>query len=101
MRYKINYGPDDKRDKWGHTIKAAPVYSEYFDKYVEAEEAALQISKEHKKWTVCLYDTQGPADEDLPSTLWLMVSFEGGMKWPNENYTKALRKNNFKLKQLW
>ena len=91
MRYKISYGPDDKRDKWGHTIKAATIHSEYFNKYVEAEKVALQISKEHKKWTVNVFDTQGPVEEDLPDTLWLIVSFEDGIKWTNDNYTKACR----------
>lgn len=91
MRYKISYGPDDKRDRWGHTVKAATIYSKYFDKYIEAEKAALQISKEHKKWTVNIFDTQGPVEEDLPDTLWLIASFERGIKWTNDNYTKACR----------
>jgi len=98
MKYMIEYGPDDKRDRWGHTIKAAPVYKEYFSTQVEAEKTAMQISKEHKKWTVNVFDTQGPTDEDLPSTLWLMASFEGGIKWTNDNYTKALCKEDFTTK---
>ena len=96
MRYLIEYGPDDKRDKWGHTIKAAPVYTMSFDSHIEAEKVAMQISKEHKRWSVHLLDTQGPEDEDLPDTTWLMKSFEGGVCWKNDNYTKALRKSNFK-----
>ena len=91
----IEYGPDDKRDRWGHTIKAAPVYKECFSTQVEAENTAMQISKEHKKWTVCIYDTQGPEEEELPDTLWLIASFERGIKWANSNYTDALRKKNY------
>lgn len=94
----IDYGPNDKLDKWGHVIKAAPVYKMYFDEYTEAKKMALQISREHKKWTVCLYDTQGPEEEDLPDTLWLIVAFEHGMRWVNDNYTKALRKMNLTIK---
>lgn len=98
MRYMIDYGPNDKLDKWGHVIKAAPVYKDYFDKYSEAEKAAQQISKEHKKWTVCIYDTQGPEEEDLPDTLWLIAAYERGVRWDNDNYTKALRKKKFSIK---
>ena len=95
MRYMIEYGPDDKRDRWGHTIKAAPVYKMYFDNHFEAEKLAVQISMEHKKWTVCIYDTQGPEDEDLPgSTLWLMKAYERGEGYCNDNYTKALHRKN-------
>ena len=99
MRYKINYGPDDKRDRWGHTIKKATVYTQCFDSHIEAEEIAVQISREHKKWTVCIYDTQGPEDEDLPgNTLWLMVAYERGIRHENHNYTEALHKKNLGIK---
>lgn len=100
MRYMIEYGPDDKRDRWGHVIKAAPVYKMYFDSNTEAEKVAVQISREHKKWTVCIYDTQGPQeDEELPdSTLWLMVAYEGGIDDRNEHYTKALHKRDLGIK---
>lgn len=99
MRYKINYGPDDKRDRWGHTVKAATVYTEYFDSHIEAEEVAIQISREHKKWTVCIYDTQGPEDEDLPdNTLWLMAAYERGTRYENHSYTMALHKKNLNIK---
>lgn len=94
----IDYGPNDKLDKWGHVVKAAPVYKKYFDNQFEAEKTAVQISREHKKWTVCIYDTQGPEDEDLPDTLWLIAAFERGIKWTNDNYTKALHKKNFTIK---
>ena len=99
MRYKINYGPDDKRDRWGHTIKRATVYTQYFDSHIKAEEVAIQISREHKKWTVCIYDTQGSEDEDLPgNTLWLMAAYERGIRYENHNYTKALHKKNLGVK---
>lgn len=99
MRYMIEYGPDDKRDRWGHVIKAAPVYKMYFDSNIEAEKAAIQISREHKKWTVCIYDTQGPEDEELPdSTLWLMVSYERGRDYRNKHYTTALHNKELGIK---
>jgi len=92
MRYMIEYGPDDKRDRWGHVVKEAPVYKMYFDSSIEAEEAAVQISRKHKKWAVSAYDTQGPEDEG--NTLWLMVSYEKGIAYRNNHYTLALHKND-------
>jgi hypothetical protein len=48
---------------------------------------------------VCIYDTQGPEDEDLPgNTLWLMVAYEGGTRHENHNYTEALHKKNLGIK---
>ena len=90
MRYKIIYGPDDKRDRWGHTVKAAPIYTQYADTYIKAEEIAVKVSNEHKKWTVCIYDTQGPQEdsEDPQSSLWLIKAFEKGVAYENHEYTK-------------
>lgn len=92
MRYKISYGPDAKRDRWGHEVKAAPVYEMYFDSLLEAENAAMQISKEHKKWTVSIYDTQGPQEdpEDSQSNVWLIKSFERGKVYENPNYLYSI-----------
>ncbi len=96
MRYKITYGPDDKRDKWGHTIKAATGHVEYVGTLAKAEQLAVFISKAHKKWTVCVYDTQGPQEdpEDPMSSLWLVVAYEKGVAYRNANYTKAINNNH-------
>lgn len=93
MRYFVSYGPDDKRDRWGHTIEAAPIYNEYTDSYVEAENIAIRISKEHKKWDVHIYDTLGPIeDEEYPlDRLWCISSYKGGRKiFQNDNYHNDL-----------
>ena len=93
MRYKIEYGPDDKYDRLGHLKKAAPVYTDYADTNIEGETKALKISAQHKKWTVSLFDTCGPIEdpEDSNSTLWLICSYKGGKRiCTNNNYTHAL-----------
>lgn len=95
MRYKISYGPEDKINKWGYIIKAAPVYTKYANSDIEAEEIAMRISKEHKKWDVHIFDTKGPQDdpEDSISTLWLMKSYKKGtLVFENYEYYKTLNK---------
>lgn len=100
MRYLIEYGPDDKRNRWGYLVEAAPVYKQYTDSYEEAKEIASKISREHRKWTVSVLDTKGPQDdpeESASNETWLIFSCERGKIYYNENYMEVLHKTGLFL----
>lgn len=95
MRYKISYGPEDKRNKWGYLMESAPVYTRDAGSDTEAKEIAMKISNQYKKWDVNIYDTQGPQDdpEDPRSAVWLIASYKKGVLiFENNEYYKALNK---------
>ena len=96
MRYKVSYGPDDKYNRWGHLVKAAPVSSKYFDTSSKAEEVAKELTIKYKNWTANVFDMEGPQEdpEDSQSRLWLICSYKRGKKIDNTEYIKALFKTN-------
>lgn len=84
MRYKV----EKFRmlcDKWGHIISTER-YECLFETLQEALECAKSLKG--KKWTVNVYDMQGPIEdtEDSLSKVWLVCSFEKGTLYPNNNY---------------
>lgn len=72
-------------DKWGHIISTES-YECFFETLQEALECAKSLKG--KKWTVNIYDMQGPVEdiEDSLSRIWLVCSFERGTLYPNNNY---------------
>lgn len=89
MRYKIIWGKDDKRDKWGHFIASYPQHVEWASDNIEAECRALELSKSHKKYEIIIYDTEGPEFEG--GTTWFYAAYKGGKRIDsNPSYSSAL-----------
>ena len=85
-RFKIEYGPQPKLDKWGHYAKVQPpTYNEFFKTLDDAISKASEISKEHKKWCVNVLDIDCVYEDEEHTTM-LVVGYDKGVAWYNENY---------------
>ena len=98
MRYKIQYGKGPKLDRWGHYLPDQPKLHEVFTETLEeAKKKALEISLEHKKWDINVYDLQGPAlkeyDEEGQFSTWCVYGFTAGrLLMENDYYFQTIRK---------
>lgn len=94
MRFEIEYGKGPKLDRWGHYLPdQPPIHSVFVETLEEAKRIAFSISLEHKKWSVNVYDTQGPSlEEDTSTETWLVYGFEKGICMTNDDYFKTRRK---------
>ena len=94
--FKVTYGKGPKTNKWGYFLpkdQQPPTFERYFSNYNDALQFASEMGRLHKKWSVCMYDLNGPLlDEE--ATVWLVVSFEKGNPIFNSNYTEALERKS-------
>lgn len=85
-RFKIEYGKPPKTNKWGYYAKEQPpTYTESYDSLDEAVKRASEISKEHKKFYANVYDTDCTFEDEEHTTM-LIVGYDRGVAWYNENY---------------
>lgn len=91
MRFKVTYGKGPKLDRWGHYLPdQPPIHTIFAETLEEAKKTALNISLEHKKWSVNVYDMQGPSlEEDIPTQTWFVYGFEKGICMTNDDYFKT------------
>ena len=95
----IEFGADDKRDRWGHSIKAAKRHKLYAYSFIRAEKIAIKASLEHKKWDVHIYDLYGPSEKYSPCSTWLVRSYKAGKCVEiNEWYTRTITNIIYKSK---